>query len=252
MTEKNCIIKGKNESDEAPSFVITESATVQIKYMEEILGNLVKRIELHPSDDEFYQEFCRLSELYDHFRTEIINASGLGIACGKGCSYCCCHWVEDVSSFEGIIIKRYLTEHYPEKIPSLTALFLEDAKIMNSLRTLVDDKKDGYQSSFEDFPDTYDLLLSCFYQLERPCALLDDKGSCIIYPVRPFTCRDYLNIRDSAVCRPERINEEEATLILHMPDRISSFFEILHRRFNKGSEDMSLRPMLAELLESND
>lgn len=83
---------------------------------------------------------------------------------------------------------------------------------------------------------------------DMPCALLDENGCCIIYPVRPFTCRDYLNLRDSTTCLPENINETEpATLILHLSDAVTERLKTLHNRFNAGSEDMSLRSLLHDL-----
>jgi hypothetical protein len=69
--------------------------------------------------------------------------------------------------------------------------------------------------------------------------------------VRPLTCRDYLNLRDPGACLPDRINEEtEATLVMHLSDIIAERLEILHRRFDQGRDDMSLRSILLRCLES--
>lgn len=251
MTEKDNIVSGNNDgSGSLPSFVMTETSRMLLNSIEIFLTELVSRTDLHPADDEFYNKYTAILDLYDRFQHEVINASGIITVCGAGCSHCCCHWVEDVNSFEGIIISRYLAEHHPDLIYSIMESFRQDEEVLESLCGLVDEKIDEYSSFTDDIPDKYDLLLSCFYQMERPCALLDKNGCCIVYPVRPLTCRDYLNIRDCNACLPDRINEEkEATLIMDISDKVSELLELLHRRFDQGDDNMSLRSLLVRYLE---
>ncbi len=254
MTENRSIENGKREvPDDKTQVVITEFAGELLKSIENILAELVSRIDLSPADDEFYLTFCKLFNLYDLFQNEIIDASGINVVCKAGCSNCCCHWVDDVNSFEVMIIIRYLAINHPEIIDSIAISLRKDMDSLTLLKSHVDEKVTEYSFVTDDLPDKYDLLLLCFYQLERQCALLDDNGRCVVYPVRPFTCRDYINISDPSVCHPDRINEEEpATLILHLSDKVSQLLEILHHRFNEGNPDMSLRSRLLSLLESMD
>jgi len=251
MKENTGPVSGINEDPgNPPTFIITESSGMLLKSIESILAELINRIDLSPSNDEFYNIFLNLFDLYDRFQKEVIAASGINIVCGAGCAQCCCHWVEDVNSFEGAIISRYLIDNHPEIISSVITSFREDAEVLDSLCDLLDEKVLEFTSGSEEIPDQYELLLSCFYQLERPCALLDEKGHCVIYPVRPFTCRDYLNVRDTAACLPDRINDENyATLIMYLSDTVSQQLEILHNRFDDGSDDMSLRSLLVRCLE---
>ncbi len=251
MTDKRDISNNISEdSKDLPDFIFTESALLLQSSMEDILADLVNRVDLGPSDEEFYLLFHKFFNLYDRFQQEVITASGIKVVCGAGCSKCCSHWVEDVSSSEGAVIGRYLTENHPEMLEFVVSSFRKDFEEMESLCDRVDAKIAEYCSDSEEISDSYELLLSCFYQLERPCALLDVNGCCTVYPVRPLTCRDYLNLRDSSVCLPERINEgENATLILHLSDSVSQMMEILHQRFDDGSDDMSLRTLLVKFLE---
>lgn len=251
MKKKDNIVSGNNDgSSSLPSFVMTESSRILLGSIENLLGELVSRADLRPSDEEFYHKYLSIINLYDRFQHEVINASGINAVCSAGCSHCCCHWVEDVNSFEGVIISRYLAEHHPDLIDFVIESFRQDEEVLESLCGLVDEKISGYSSFTDDIPDKYDLLLSCFYQMERPCALLDKNGRCIVYPVRPLTCRDYLNIRDCNACLPDRINEEkEATLIMDISDKVSKLLEILHRRFDYGDDNMSLRSLLVRYLE---
>lgn len=254
MAENNSKINAvNNDLNNPPSLNITESSRILLTSIEDILVDLVNRADLSPSDDEFYYKYRRILDIYDHFQNEVIDASGISTVCSAGCSSCCCHWVEDVNSFEAYIIGRYLNENSPDMIDSVIMLFREDAEVLNSLRDIVDGKSAEYTSVSDEITDQYDLLLACFYQLERPCALLDDNGCCSVYPVRPFTCRDYMNIRDKTACLPDRIIEgEPATLILYLSDFISQQLEILHRRFDDGSDDMSLRSLLVRFFESGE
>lgn len=251
MTEKNGIKTVYNEDpDNSPSFVMTGSTRMLLGFIENLLGELVNQVNLCASDEEFYRKYLSILDLYDRFQHEVINASGINKVCSAGCSHCCCHWVDDVNSFEGVIISQYLAEHHPDLIDFVIESFRQDEEVLESLCGLVDQKMAEYSSFTDDIPDKYDLLLSCFYQMQRPCALLDENGCCIVYPVRPLTCRDYLNIRDCNACLPDRINEEkEATLIMDISDKVSELLETLHHRFDYGDDNMSLRSLLVRYLE---
>jgi len=251
MTERSEKIPVNNGIlNQPPDFIIPEASRYLLVSIEGLLSELVDCKTPDPCDDEFYFRFLNVLDLYDRFQREILAASGINVVCSAGCAECCCHWVEDVNSFEGYIISRYLRENHPDIIDSVIGLFREDAEVIASLKNIVDEKITGYSSLPEEIPDKYELLLSCFYQLERPCALLDENGRCVVYPVRPLTCRDYMNIRDPEACLPERINEDgNATLIMHISDSIAEHIEILNRRFDQGCDDMSLRGLLVRILE---
>ena len=251
MSEDNGIISGRKDSHDPPQFIITGTARSLLGSIEKILAELISRSELRLSDDDFYNSFLTLLDLYDSFQHEVITSSGISIVCRAGCSHCCCHWVEDVTCIEAAVISRYIAQHHPGIIDSVISSFLEDKEVFDSLHVLVDDKIAEDASHMNDIPDSFELLLSCFYQLERPCALLDDNGSCIVYPVRPLTCRDFMNLRDPLACLPDRINEEvEATLIMYLSDTVTEHLGALHRRFEDGSDDMSLRSLLIRFLET--
>lgn len=243
-------ISNNEDSGNPPDLIMTDSSQNLLVTIENILDDLIDRSDLYPSDDEFYYKFLNIMDLYDRYQKVVLSASGISIVCHAGCSYCCCHWVDDVNSFEALIIRRYLKEHHLNMVESVIRSFRKDAEVLDSLHAIVDEKSAEYPSYEEEIDDSCELLLSCFYQLDRPCALLDQKGCCIIYPVRPFTCRDYLNLLDPEACHPERINEDEnATLIMYLPETVLQKLEILHRRFDDGNNNMSLRSLLLRHLE---
>ena len=229
---------------------MTETARILLRSIEDILADMINRADLRPSEDEFYSTWRRLIELYDRFQKEVMDASGINIVCHSGCSTCCCHWVEDVYSFEAVMISRYIAHHYPDHLEKIIKSFRNDADALESLKEFVDEKAREFP---DEVPDPYELLLSCFYQLERPCALLDDEGRCSIYPVRPLTCRDYLNLRDTEACLPGRITTDEpATFILYLSDIASERLEQLHRRFDAFDDNRSLRHLTVRLLENRE
>lgn len=233
-----------------PEIVITESAGGKIIIIEEILDYLISRKDLNLDDDLFYFKFREALDLYDLLLNEVMAASEISSVCKTGCKQCCCHWVEDVSSLEGAVISRYLKENHPDLIEQITGSFREDTDIFDSLCVSADDIIPEHHIFRDESDDRYDLILSCFYQLGRSCAFLDKNGRCIVYPVRPLTCRDYFNIRDSSACHPERINDENnATLIIYLSDTIANKLEILHGRFDNGSNDKSLRSLLVRIFE---
>ncbi len=250
MTENDRILNTEDEDPlPPPSIIITEPARLILNSVENILSELAGETGLDPSDDEFYYRYLTLLEQYDELQRIVLKASGIDSVCGEGCSCCCFHWVEDVNSFEAMIMGRYIEENFPEKRESIKNTFFEDQNIFDSMRDAAEKMTPSAESGPGDIPDSYDLHLSLFYQMRRPCALLDGNGRCIVYPVRPLTCRDYLNLRDPAACLPERIDQERyATLIISVSDTIIEPLEILHQRFDFGSGSMSLRKLIPRYL----
>jgi Fe-S-cluster containining protein len=248
---KNSSIADVNDDSlyDSPVFNLTDSSRILLASIEHLLDELIARAELIPSDDEFYYKFTKVLDIYEQLQHEVLADSGISTVCSAGCSTCCFHWVEDVNSFEAAILARYLEDNYPGIIEQFICSFRKDAEVLESLRAIVDDKITEFSSYADEIADPYELLLSCFYQLERPCALLDSSGCCIVYPVRPLTCRDYLNLCDPEICHPDRINEEEqATLVMLLSEAVSQKIEILHRRFDISDNDMSLRTLLPRYL----
>lgn len=239
------------DNHKPPELLNTEFSAGILKSMDAALDEMLSMKNLTPGCDEFYNLFRNFLDMYEKYQQEVLQASGINIVCRAGCSACCFHWVDDVYSFEGYVIARYLKDNYNWKIKSLIEKFRNDAEIFESLYGIVNEKTDGYSGSCDEVADPYDMVLSSFYQLGRPCALLDDQGRCIVYPVRPFTCRDYLNIKNPEACLPERINNDaRATIIMYLSDDISEKFEQLHHRYNKNGDDMSLRKLLVFFLEN--
>jgi len=98
------------------------------------------------------------------------------IACRAGCGHCCVLNVA-VLEPEAVTIVAYLERKLPPS--QFTSLRRQIDDLHGTLRWLDDEER---------------------IRLRRPCAFLDQEGTCSIYPVRPLLCRG-LNSTDPENCR---------------------------------------------------
>jgi len=191
-----------------------------------------------------WQEIGSLADLYQH---EIISHSSFQKTCAKGCAFCCCHWVDDVCSFEVEIIADRLNTVCKDAIPGIINRCKEDVAVRDQLKGLVEAR---LSESGEEFCDDQDLLLSVFYQMQRLCPLLQD-GACMIYEVRPLTCRNYVSFAKPDLCCPEIINESEgSTYLFGFEDAVLELLEKIHKRFLKFDGEYGLRALLLKYLDT--
>jgi Fe-S-cluster containining protein len=198
----------------------------------------------------FLQAWKEQLVLFERYQFEISSASSLHVACAKGCSACCGHWVDEVYSFEGEMIADFLKKKHNDKIPSIADRCREDTAVLDQLKGLVEEKISATAPGEAEAEriDAQDLLLSVFYQMNRPCPLLD-RGVCSIYEVRPLTCRKYVSFSDPRFCRPESINEgEAATYLFGLENDALELLETLHKKYAKFDGEYGLRALLLKYL----
>jgi Fe-S-cluster containining protein len=198
----------------------------------------------------FRSRFTEILKLYDHYQQLVLQGSSMNISCKSGCSYCCYHWVEDVNSFEAEIIAEYIKEKKAYKVNKITRMCQNDLRELERLQHIVSERLDQPYDNLEAGEiDDVDLLLSVFYQMKRPCPLLDSNGSCMVYPVRPLTCRIYMSFTDPGHCSPEYINDDEvSTYLLNLEENANEILDKLHYRYSKFSDDTGLRSLLLQYL----
>ncbi len=189
-------------------------------------------------------------DLLEKYQKAVIKESEFRIACAKGCSTCCFHWVEDVYSFEAQMIGQYIRENMPRDMERIKKTCREDEKLLTILQEAVDDKiQENFQEIEKEGIDSVDLLLASFYQLKRPCPLLSAGGECSIYPVRPLTCRIYVNLSDPRFCDPRYIHDDDIrTYLLDMEEDANSMLDDIHSRFDIYNGDTGLRSLLIKCL----
>ncbi len=218
--------------------------------MVSILGRLLK----HPSpsclDKEFVVGYKRVLSLFSSYQGAVLAAYPLPVTCTKGCGVCCNHWPEDTYSFEVLSIAYALRRTRSRDIGPIRAALREDIDSLADLKRIVGKKFDdpAPRGEYGDI-DPYDLVLSSFYQLNRPCPLLGADGSCSIYAIRPLTCRVYISFSSPALCAPDAILGEEAmTYLLDLEKDTSDLFDSLHFAYDIFDGDTSLRSMLFKAL----
>lgn len=218
-----------------------------------IVKSLKRLLELDvpsPLHPDFKYTFEKMLDRFHQYQGEVIRNYGKRVSCTKGCTHCCHHWVEDVYSFEAEIIVDYIQNHFPERIDTIVKTCRENEKELVRLNDIMEQKLTENKEEKEISEiDTTDLLLACFYQLERPCALLSDKGLCTIYNIRPLTCRIYISFSDPGHCSPERINTSDIpTYLLDLEESASKLLDTLHEKYNRYNKS-GLQALLVDYLQ---
>ncbi len=197
-----------------------------------------------PLDEVFKSEYMNLLTLFDQYQRQVLCDYGQRETCTAGCSYCCHHWVEDVYSFEAEIIADYIRTKYPDSVANIIHQFQEDESALSYLDERLCDK--GFSDQNDDYIEG---LLDEFYRLRRPCALLSPRGTCLVYPVRPLTCRTYISFSDPKLCDPANSrNGGGDTYILDMEENAADLLDRLHIRFDRFDGDVGLRSLVAKYL----
>lgn len=237
------VIKIKSEIE------IPKSAIKIEEDMKSILNDLIEMDVSSPLDDMFYKEYMRFLDLLKKFQDETINLSEYKCQCYAGCSFCCNHWVEDVNSFETILMGDYIKKNFPDKIEAIISTFKEDDQNLYFINQIMEEKISEIKESEElNHLDQTDLLLASYYQLKRPCALLDKDGKCSVYSVRPITCRIYFNFSKAEMCDPDKIHDPDIpTYLVDVQEETNLLLDKLHLKFNRFGST-GLRSTLAEYL----
>jgi Fe-S-cluster containining protein len=197
--------------------------------------------------DDFKLSYLRVFELFEQYQQMVIQHNNYNVSCKRGCAYCCNHWVEDVNSFEAEIIAEYLKKYFPDSIEKIVSQCIEDEAVLNNIEKLTLDKMDVAGDT--DSIDYIDLVLSVFYQMNRPCPLLSESGACSIYKVRPLTCRIYMSFSENALCAPEyQETDDIPTYLLNLDENASEILDRLHFRYQRFPEETGLRSMLVKYL----
>lgn len=201
-------------------------------------------------DEGFVSTLKEVHRLFDIFQKEVLNNSELKCCCRETCATCCYHWVEDVNSFEAEIIADYIHTIMPGEVKRIIETCRSDCLELERLNDLVQKRlletgDDGEQI------DEIDLLLSVYYQMKRPCPLLDRNNRCSIYAVRPLTCRIYINLSNPSCCDPECINDSGMnTYLLDLEEDANQILDRLHFKYMKFEGDTGLRSLIPRYLEN--
>ncbi len=222
------------------------------KTIVDAINNLLAEDYPSPISEGFKQSYQSIVSLFKEYQDTVIAGTNYQSTCKAGCHYCCYHWVEDVYSFEAAIIADYLKKERPQEVHSIIQASTEDEEELIRLNEIVEQKLFENRDDKEvDAIDQTDLLLSGYYQLQRPCPLLSDLGMCSIYPIRPLTCRIYMSFHNPEDCSPENINTANIpTYLLDLEEEASKLLDALHEK-HKRFEKTGLRALLIDYLSED-
>ena len=106
----------------------------------------------------------QLSQIYRAFEEKMLTYKE-GAFCKAGCSFCCTHFGHvDITTLEGLIIIRHIQE-FPKKL-------------LKNLRKKIDANKKEKENS-----------------QVSPCPFLKSDQTCLVYDVRPFSCRRLYSVK---------------------------------------------------------
>jgi Fe-S-cluster containining protein len=215
-----------------------------------ILKQLLKQAFPSCLDKEFRSAYAKALGLFSLYQGEVLAAYPRTVTCKKGCGVCCNHWPEDTYSFEVLLIADHLKKYRPDEIDRMAKILKGDIQCLDRIKRAVKERLSvpAERAALGDI-DPYDVALSSFYQLNRPCPLLGKNGSCTIYSIRPFTCRVYVSFSSPDLCRPESILGEKAmTYLLDLEKDTSELFDKLHFMYDVFDGETGLRAMLYRAL----
>lgn len=225
-----------------------EAFSIELE-MRKLLSSLIDLDISSPFKESFFKKYKEFLQMLDEFQKLTIKASQYECQCNVGCSHCCNHWVEDVNSFETIIVGDYIKKEFPERIPSIIEAFKNDDRHLQMVNGIMEQKisEAGEEEELSHLDQT-DLLLASYYQLKRPCALLNEEGRCSVYDVRPLTCRIYFNFSKAEMCDPQKINDPDIpTYLVDVQEETNLLLDKLHLKF-KRFNSTGLRSTLIEYL----
>ena len=151
------------------------------KIYDEISNLLLKEIavgDLGVSKGKYLLK--KIYELYDEGNKEFEQYA----SCKKGCSHCCCLYV-DCTAVEAELIREYVENNFTEEEKDVFKDKID--KILPLLPTSSEINENSAHA--------------LNYLKEKiPCAFLSEEGTCLIYPVRTFNCRKFLTITPNEEC----------------------------------------------------
>ena len=113
----------------------------------------------------FEKKKKRLRELYNRFETEVREYKKLAV-CKPGCAYCCTHFGSvDIITLEGVIIRQYVNGFAKPLKSGVKKKIAQNRKLKKK-------------------------------QKIAQCPFLKKDQTCLIYNVRPFSCRQLYSLRE--------------------------------------------------------
>jgi Fe-S-cluster containining protein len=150
-----------------------------------------------------------LYRCYDAFGARVLVTGPERIACSKGCSHCCSHYVTSVEPYELLFLHGRIrnSREYPSRVIGMH----RRAALFSSLR-------DGKRDDEEE-----DRALYRYYLRNQPCPFLGEGGKCGVYAARHISCRMYFSLSHPSLCRGKAvIDPGNRNFLIELPEDIEA------------------------------
>lgn len=240
-------------AERIPIALSGEAARIN-REMLRVLRILISRGGSSCDDVQFSTSYAQLLGLFDEYQREVALRYGRDIACHRGCVWCCYQWVEDVYSFEADCIATFLLSHYDvSTIKQIGSCLYEDCRCVERIYEQVCREKYSDEKESPELDESAETLKR-FNDAQRACPLLNvEEGSCMVFKVRPLTCRSYLS-SDSRVCggcfckASSGAAQGTAAFIIDATEEVNAQLERLHVLHQRFEDDTGLRSLLYQYL----
>lgn len=147
----------------------------------------------------------------------------VGIACTKGCSWCCHGLKVEITPPEAIAIAEYLkTKTDPERMPAVADALQDEADEARALS------------------------ISDRWIARRACYFLDEaSGSCTVWAARPLGCRSHSSLNASA-CEAAHTGKGDGPAVLR-PKSIETLYWLARAAMHLACEDEAMDMRAFEL-----
>ena len=172
------------------------------------------------------------------------------VRCGLGCSDCC-FALFDMSLVESIYIKHKFDQRYKGNDRSKII-----QRANNADRTIYRIKKQAYKDLEKGEPE--ERIISKMALERVRCPLLDDEDHCLIYDIRPITCRLYgipTRIQGKArVCGEAGFKDGEKYPVFDLDSMYQKLYvlskELLEKAGQKETEKASLLISVSKAIQT--
>jgi Fe-S-cluster containining protein len=131
-----------------------------------------------------FEAYERLRHEADALFARVRESNPDCVRCREGCSDCC-HALFDLSLVEAMYVNHaFLTafDHGPRRSSTMARAAQTDRELTRLKRDMYRAEKNG---------ETPEAVMARAAGLKVPCPLLDEDNRCLLYAVRPITCRLY-------------------------------------------------------------
>lgn len=151
----------------------------------------------------------RLYLRYGEYVSAVLDTGPERVACAKGCSHCCSHYVTSVEPYELLYLHGRIRSGagYPSRVIGMH----RRAALFSSLREGAGDEEDE------------DRALYRYYLRGIACPFLADGGACGVYSARPMSCRMFFSLSHPSLCRGKAVTApENRNFLIELPEDIEA------------------------------